>query len=62
MSPERLLVFVKYTKLRHRADFKQSIQRKQHVGPISITANYLPLYERKLKPFFHHLQAPIFVS
>lgn len=59
MSPERLLAFVKYTKLRHRADFEQSIKKTQHVGPISITANCLPLYERKQKPLFHHLQAPI---
>lgn len=43
MSPERLLAFVKYIELRHSRF--QASNSKQHVGPISISDNYLPPYE-----------------
>lgn len=35
MSLERLPALIKYTELRHRADFKHQIEREQHVGSIS---------------------------
>lgn len=53
---KKLLALIKYTELRHRADFEHS--KKTACWSSYFYHCQLSCTLRKLKPLFHHLQAP----